>query len=45
MGIRLDFQEDESAREFAWVMLDPSRMVQILINLMCVVLKLYYVQY
>jgi signal transduction histidine kinase len=45
MGIRLDFQEDESAREFAWVMLDPSRMVQILINLMCVVLKLYCVQY
>jgi signal transduction histidine kinase len=41
MDIKFDFQEDESAREFAWVMLDPSRMVQVLINLMYVFYILY----
>jgi signal transduction histidine kinase len=34
MGIELDFQEDESVADFTWVMLDPARMLQVLINLM-----------
>jgi signal transduction histidine kinase len=34
MGIKFEFQENESSREFTWVMLDPSRMLQVLINLM-----------
>ncbi|KAJ4291649.1 hypothetical protein N0V90_009544 [Kalmusia sp. IMI 367209] len=32
--ISLDFKEDESLKEFAWVMLDPSRLLQVLINLL-----------
>jgi signal transduction histidine kinase len=34
MDIKLEFQEDPSARDFAWGMLDPSRMLQVLINLL-----------
>jgi signal transduction histidine kinase len=34
MGIQLDFREDDSAKEFEWVMLDPSRLLQVLINLL-----------
>jgi CheY-like chemotaxis protein len=36
LGIQLDFHEDDSAKEFEWVMLDPSRLLQVLINLLCV---------
>jgi signal transduction histidine kinase len=38
MEIKLDFQEDPSARDFSWGMLDPSRMLQVLINLLYVIL-------
>jgi signal transduction histidine kinase len=34
LDIKLDFQEDISIKEFDWMMLDPSRMLQVLINLM-----------
>jgi signal transduction histidine kinase len=37
MDIKLDFHEDQSARDFTWGMLDPSRMLQVLINLLYVV--------
>jgi len=36
MQIKLDFVEDPSLLGFEWVMLDPSRMLQILINLLYV---------
>jgi signal transduction histidine kinase len=34
MGIKLDLIEDETYGGFDWVMLDPSRLLQILINLL-----------
>lgn len=34
MDIRLEVEEDSSLRNFHWVMLDPSRLTQILINLL-----------
>jgi signal transduction histidine kinase len=33
-GITLEFKKDGSIKEFGWVMLDPSRLLQILINLL-----------
>jgi C4-dicarboxylate-specific signal transduction histidine kinase len=36
LGIRLNFVEDETLRGFEWVMLDPSRLTQVLINLLYV---------
>jgi signal transduction histidine kinase len=32
--IQLDLIQDETIKEFEWVMLDPSRLLQILINLL-----------
>lgn len=40
MGIKLDFSEDEVCKDYDWVMLDPSRLIQILINLLYVYLAL-----
>lgn len=34
MGIKLDLIEDDTYKGFDWVMLDPSRLLQILINLL-----------
>jgi signal transduction histidine kinase len=34
LGIKLDFKEDASCKDFDWVMLDPSRLLQVLINLL-----------
>lgn len=34
MQISLEFREDESLKGFEWVMLDPSRLLQVLINLL-----------
>lgn len=34
MQINLEFKEDDSLRGFEWVMLDPSRLHQVLINLL-----------
>jgi hypothetical protein len=34
MSVQLDFKEDETFKGFEWVMLDPSRVLQILINLL-----------
>ncbi|KAJ4360162.1 uncharacterized protein N0V89_000722 [Didymosphaeria variabile] len=39
MQINLVFQEDESLSEFEWVMIDPSRMLQVLINLLTNAIK------
>ncbi|KAL1598606.1 hypothetical protein SLS60_007746 [Paraconiothyrium brasiliense] len=39
MQIRLVFQEDESLSEFEWVMIDPSRMLQVLIKLLTNAIK------
>lgn len=36
MDIKLEFQRDESFGGFEWVMLDPSRLLQVLINLLYV---------
>jgi signal transduction histidine kinase len=36
MQISLKFQEDETMKGFEWVMLDPSRLLQVLINLLSV---------
>jgi signal transduction histidine kinase len=33
-GVQLDFREDESLNGFEWVMLDPARLLQVLINLL-----------
>jgi C4-dicarboxylate-specific signal transduction histidine kinase len=33
-GVQLDLREDESLNGFEWVMLDPARLLQILINLL-----------
>jgi signal transduction histidine kinase len=38
LDIKLEFEEDASCRDFDWVMLDPSRLLQVLINLLYVVL-------
>jgi hypothetical protein len=35
-GIQLEFIKDESIKDFEWVMLDPSRLLQVLINLLYV---------
>jgi signal transduction histidine kinase len=35
-GITLEFQKDASIEEFGWIRLDPSRLLQILINLLYV---------
>jgi C4-dicarboxylate-specific signal transduction histidine kinase len=34
MDVRLEFIEDETLKGLEWVMLDPSRLLQILINLL-----------
>jgi C4-dicarboxylate-specific signal transduction histidine kinase len=34
MGIQLDFAQDDTFGGFEWVMLDPSRLLQVLINLL-----------
>lgn len=39
LDIKLDFKEDISAKEFDWVMLDPSRLLQVLINLLTNAIK------
>lgn len=39
MQINLRFEEDESLEEFQWVMIDPSRMLQVLINLLTNAIK------
>jgi signal transduction histidine kinase len=39
MQINLAFEEDESLRDFEWAMLDPSRMIQPLINLITNAIK------
>ncbi|KAL5383375.1 hypothetical protein DPSP01_006060 [Paraphaeosphaeria sporulosa] len=39
MQISLEFEEDESLNCFEWVMLDPSRMLQVLINLLTNAIK------
>ncbi|KAL5375637.1 hypothetical protein PMIN06_010523 [Paraphaeosphaeria minitans] len=39
MQISLEFKEDESLKDFEWVMLDPSRMLQVLINLLTNAIK------
>jgi len=39
MGIKLDLIEDDTFEGFEWVMLDPSRLLQVLINLLYVVHK------
>jgi signal transduction histidine kinase len=36
MDMTLEFREDKSDKEIDWVMLDPSRMLQVLINLLYV---------
>jgi signal transduction histidine kinase len=36
MDIRLDLKEDETFKGFEWAMLDPSRLLQVLINLLYV---------
>jgi signal transduction histidine kinase/CheY-like chemotaxis protein len=37
LGIKLEFEEEASCKDFDWVMLDPSRLLQVLINLLYVV--------
>lgn len=39
MQINLEFKEDGSLKDFEWVMLDPSRMLQVLINLLTNAIK------
>ncbi|KAF2684266.1 hypothetical protein K458DRAFT_487227 [Lentithecium fluviatile CBS 122367] len=39
MHIGLEFKEDESLKDFEWVMMDPSRVVQVLINLLTNAIK------
>ncbi|KAL5113421.1 hypothetical protein ACEQ8H_008689 [Pleosporales sp. CAS-2024a] len=39
LGIELEFHVDDSAREFEWVMLDSSRLLQVLINLLTNAIK------
>ncbi|KAF2793304.1 hypothetical protein K505DRAFT_385801 [Melanomma pulvis-pyrius CBS 109.77] len=39
MRISLEFREDETLKGFEWVMLDPSRLIQILINLIINAIK------
>jgi signal transduction histidine kinase len=39
MQISLSFKEDESLKGFEWVMIDPSRMLQVLINLLTNAIK------
>lgn len=41
MDMTLEFRADESVNEIDWVMLDPSRMLQVLINLLYVRLRYY----
>jgi C4-dicarboxylate-specific signal transduction histidine kinase len=36
MDMKLEFREDKSVKEIKWVMLDPSRLLQVLINLLYV---------
>ncbi|KAH7062972.1 hypothetical protein BKA63DRAFT_189888 [Paraphoma chrysanthemicola] len=38
-GIQLDFAQDDSFGGFEWVMLDPSRLLQVLINLLTNAIK------
>jgi signal transduction histidine kinase/DNA-binding response OmpR family regulator len=38
-GIKLEFVEDSTAKHFEWVMLDPSRLLQVLINLLTNAIK------
>ncbi|KAL6702936.1 hypothetical protein ACN47E_000778 [Coniothyrium glycines] len=39
MGIQLKFVADKTIEEFEWVMLDPSRLLQVLINLLTNAIK------
>jgi CheY-like chemotaxis protein len=39
MHINLEFKQDDSLRGFEWVMMDPSRMLQVLINLLTNAIK------
>ena len=39
MHINLQFKEDDSLKGFEWVMIDPSRMLQVLINLLTNAIK------
>ncbi|KAF2873238.1 hypothetical protein BDV95DRAFT_676451 [Massariosphaeria phaeospora] len=39
LKISLEFKEDDSLRGFEWVMLDPSRLVQVLLNLVTNAIK------
>ncbi|KAF2437721.1 hypothetical protein P171DRAFT_491586 [Karstenula rhodostoma CBS 690.94] len=39
LQINLEFKEDESLKDFEWAMLDPSRMLQVLINLLTNAIK------
>lgn len=39
LDIKLEFEEDISIKEFDWMMLDPSRMLQVLINLITNAIK------
>ncbi|KAF1913435.1 hypothetical protein BDU57DRAFT_356309 [Ampelomyces quisqualis] len=39
MDMKLEFREDKSVKEIDWVMLDPSRLLQVLINLLTNAIK------
>lgn len=39
MHINLELKEDDSLKDFEWVMMDPSRMLQVLINLLTNAIK------
>ncbi|CAI6337241.1 unnamed protein product [Periconia digitata] len=39
LQLRLNFEEDESLKDFQWVMMDPSRLLQVLFNILSNAIK------